>query len=273
MSEDPRTIVDYDRPPVVETVLGVQFHPLRGFKNSHLGAIWRRLGFEAWPTIEIVPGTPPQIESFDTHGLWGLTFGVELSPPQRLRIWNADKSLMLQVQRDQFYVNWIGAQPDGTLQTYPKYPNTRRVFQESLLDFGRFLKDEGIESLAPIQWEVTYVNEIPKGEVWSSPDDWNFFSPISSYRPPNSFLEDFEGNWVFSVPQNKARLRISWERFYGPNDRETLRIVFTARGPLPESKSDSAIIDGLDLGRSTIVQAFQSMMSAEAQDVWQRRSQ
>jgi hypothetical protein len=37
------TFPDYERPPVVETVLGVQFDPLPDLCNAHLGAFWGTL--------------------------------------------------------------------------------------------------------------------------------------------------------------------------------------------------------------------------------------
>ena len=54
----------YEKPPVVETVLGLQFNPLSAFTNAHLGAFWQSLGVEAWPTVTDKPPLPRQEERF-----------------------------------------------------------------------------------------------------------------------------------------------------------------------------------------------------------------
>ena len=46
--------VSFERPPVVETVLGVQFKRLPGLTNAHLASFWRELGSD-WPEIDFVP--------------------------------------------------------------------------------------------------------------------------------------------------------------------------------------------------------------------------
>lgn len=55
---------EYGNPPVVETVVGVQFQSLSGFTNAHLGAFWQALGVQDWPTVQDVPPLPRQEERF-----------------------------------------------------------------------------------------------------------------------------------------------------------------------------------------------------------------
>jgi hypothetical protein len=69
----------YLRPPVVETILGVQFKPLRGLQNAHLGAFWKTLGDE-WPTVADAPPLEPQFERFDAGGMWPDGRSVETYP-------------------------------------------------------------------------------------------------------------------------------------------------------------------------------------------------
>jgi hypothetical protein len=52
--------VDYENPPVVKTVLGVQFEPLATFSNAHLGAFWKRLDADAWPITKC--HSPPKLD-------------------------------------------------------------------------------------------------------------------------------------------------------------------------------------------------------------------
>ena len=67
---------DYNDPPVVETVLGVQFDRLPGFKNAHLGAFWKTLNAAEWPVVQDAPPLAPQFERFDKSVRWAK--GVQL---------------------------------------------------------------------------------------------------------------------------------------------------------------------------------------------------
>ena len=87
---------DYENPPVIETVLGVQFDRLAGFKNAHLGSFWKSLGDggdatgETWPTVTDVPPLPVQFERFGEAGAWakGFQFQLTQDPSSRLQIKN-----------------------------------------------------------------------------------------------------------------------------------------------------------------------------------------
>lgn len=60
----------YANPPVVETVLGVQFERLSGFKNGHLGAYWKSLPTGQWATVDDAPPLEPQFERFEPPARW-----------------------------------------------------------------------------------------------------------------------------------------------------------------------------------------------------------
>jgi hypothetical protein len=101
---------DYDSPPVVETILGVQFDRLAGFKNAHLGAFWKAVDAGEWPSVSDAPPLPPQFERFDEGATWGpgVQFQVTQDPSSRLQIKNRDGDRMIQVQSDRLHFNWLG---------------------------------------------------------------------------------------------------------------------------------------------------------------------
>jgi hypothetical protein len=80
----------FEQPPIVETVLGVQFSPLVKFTNGHLGWYWKRYLSEKWSKAADAPALPEQFETFDEQGRWstpGLQLIVESAPkPGRLQI-------------------------------------------------------------------------------------------------------------------------------------------------------------------------------------------
>jgi hypothetical protein len=53
---------DFERPPVVETVLSVQFDPIPGIHTAHLGLLWER--FASFPLTEERVPLDPVMEQF-----------------------------------------------------------------------------------------------------------------------------------------------------------------------------------------------------------------
>jgi hypothetical protein len=90
---------DYETPPVVETVLGVQFERLPGFKNGHLGAFWKSLPRGEWPTVSDAPPLEPQFERFEPSARWvrGLHIQLTQDPTSRLQIKNQAGDRMIQI--------------------------------------------------------------------------------------------------------------------------------------------------------------------------------
>ena len=262
---------DYDKPPVVETILGVQFDPLLSFKNAHLGAFWKSLDAKVWPTVQDAPPLPPQFENFVESAQWvrGIQFQLTQEVAIRVLIKNSDGNRMIQAQNGRFHFNWLGE--DGA--QYPRYPKVREGFVTALRSFISFVGEEKLGEIKPNQWEVTYLNHIPKGTVWNSPDDWGFFRPLRAVPGIKDVVqsESFGGEWHFTIPDQKGRLHVSWQHTIKvePNKNEIVVLTLTARGPLAgTSQPVDAILEGVDLGRKTIVRSFAGMMTDEANKYW-----
>jgi uncharacterized protein (TIGR04255 family) len=262
----------YERPPVVETVLGVQFETLPEFKNAHLGAFWKSLEPEEWPTIYDAPPLEPQFERFSETGGWSKS-GVELklseaALPSRLQIKNKSGDRMIQVQNGRLHFNWLGQAGER----YPRWQQIREGFSQALTRFIEFVAREHLGDFNPNQWEVTYVNHIPKGSIWLTPNDWGFFNLLSK-RPKVGDLaaESFSGSWRFIIPEKMGRLHIQWQHGLRahPKEEEVVILTLTARGPLPQGSDDrGTILEGLDLGHKTIVRSFAMTMTDSANKHW-----
>ena len=61
----PERTPDYDRPPVVETYLGVQFSPLVKFSIPHFGLYWAKIR-DNYPDFQVQPLLPTVMEQFET---------------------------------------------------------------------------------------------------------------------------------------------------------------------------------------------------------------
>ena len=167
----------YDKPPVVETILGVQFDRLRGFRNAHLGAFWKTLDASEWPAVSDAPLLRPQFERFADGARWATAVQLQITqdPACRLQITNKNSDRMIQLQNSRLHFNWLG---EGGRE-YPRYEQkVRDGFVWALQCFIDFVIREELGDFRPNQWEVTYLNHIPKGTVWNTPNDWGFFLPL-----------------------------------------------------------------------------------------------
>lgn len=274
MHAGPTTISrpDYERPPVIETVFGVQFDRLTSLSNAHLGLFWNTLDRQQWPHVEDVALLPSRVERFTDAVRWGAGLQIQFTddPAGRCRMRNHSGDRMIQLQHSRLHLNWLGEHGGE----YPRYETMRAEFEQTYRAFAQFVATENVGSLKPNQWEITYVNHIPKGTVWQTPNDWHFFTLLGP-SPAASLVnaESFHGEWHLLIPDNRGRLHIEWQHAKkSPVDAEAaefIRLVFTARGPLePTEDSFAALIAGLNLGRDVIVTSFRDFTSQKANDYW-----
>jgi hypothetical protein len=63
MSRNLPSVSHFERPPVVEVAISVQFQPVTALRTPHLGLFWLELR-DRFPKIQELPPLPPVIESF-----------------------------------------------------------------------------------------------------------------------------------------------------------------------------------------------------------------
>ncbi len=263
---------DYANPPVVETILGVQFEPLPDFRNAHLGAFWKTLNQNEWPKVADAPPLESQVERFSEQMEWGrMAFQFKLAQdmPNRLQVSNKDGDRMIQVQNGRLHFNWLG-KAGGP---YPHYGPVRDGFDWLLGQFSDYIAREKLGDLRPNQWEVTYLNHIPKGTVWKTVADWHFFSPLGAVPSVSELIEaeSFGGEWHYIIPEKRGRLHVRWQHSQRqePKLEEIIVLNLTARGPVEDEKAGlTAALTGLDLGHDVIVRSFKDFMSKDASDYW-----
>jgi uncharacterized protein (TIGR04255 family) len=269
----------YDRPPVIETVVGVQFERLSKARNAHWGAFWKTLDDGEWPTVSDAPLLEAQFEQFEPKSGWGRAIQLQLTqdPTCRIQIKNGDANRMLQIQNGRIHLNWLGK--DGG--EYPRYEAVRSEFSDLLRRFQEFLAEEELGEFKPNQWEATYVNHIPRGTVWNTPSDWGFFRLLDGMPTLTNVIEgeSFAGQWHFVIPPRRGRLHIDWQHGRGTgdgepgNEKDFVRLTLTARGPMSAGGGVDQVLEGIDLGRATIVQSFRDLMSEDANRFWGLRDE
>jgi len=274
---DPSTVTTlpaFDNPPVVETILSVQFDPLRCLTNAKLGAFWYLVRAD-YPLTADAPPTAPQIETFEGSPFsWPpmFQFRIGQDPSSRLQLRSADKSRMIQVENGRLSYNWLA---QGEQKNYPRFSAIKPAFDGCTKVFFDFLKSEGAGEPKLIQWEVTYVNHLPRGSVWESPEDWPRLFRRSQFvlstDSPKPKFESFNGSWHFEIEPKQGRLHVEVQhgKTAPPESRELIALKLTARGPINE-KGGNSLDAGLNLGHAIIVQSFADLTSDEAHKVWRR---
>lgn len=267
-------IADFADPPVVETVFGVQFSPLRNFTSAHFGWFWKRHLDEQWPRAVEVPFLPDQFELFDEPGSRSAgsapAFLLRSGPAsERMQFVSATDDRVIQLQSTKLLYNWRKRSRE-----YPVHDQRMKEFSEVFDRFRRFVADSKCGDLALNQWEVTYINQIPQGPLWTTPRDWHRIIPtlVTPWvGTADRRLESLSAEWHHEIEPHMGRLHIAvgHRRTAPPDSKEVLALELTARGPI----SDKRAVDfetGLNRGRQAIVETFVAITSPEARDHWSR---
>jgi uncharacterized protein (TIGR04255 family) len=104
MNSGGRTLPDFDNPPAVETLMGVYFMPLTGWRVPHFGLFWERIRKD-YPTVEvrspIITGPPGESRELNLP-----LFEAEINLPVRCWFRNRNETTLVQVQDSCFFHNW-----------------------------------------------------------------------------------------------------------------------------------------------------------------------
>ena len=142
MPTRPTDLPDFSNPPLTEVVLGLQFNSIERFTSAHVGRLWQL--FEAqYPLTE---EHPPIMPIFETFGqalplfsgiVSGLAFSASslLGMPRTFFL-NADRTTVLQIQRDRFLHNWRKV---GDADKYPRFEKILPEFEGNLQNFSDFI--------------------------------------------------------------------------------------------------------------------------------------
>lgn len=269
----------FDAPPVIETVLAVQFSPLPGYSSAHAGWFWKeylqKLGEGPslqWSQAVDVPPLDDQLERFGAEdALLGpsVKFFQGMRTP-RVQFIRSDGERMIQVQNSRFILNW-----KKQASVYPSYEVLLPEFRSVLHAFESFTAEARFGQPAYNQWELVYVDQIRKGDMWDSARDWSRIfpglatPPVSIIQVPRTGDERISADWRFSLAKQRGRLYISLRQAWiQPSAEEVLNLTFTARGPVTDSETWE---QGLEVGHEAVRETFLAITSREAQEHWMRR--
>ncbi len=270
MANTKRTLPEFELPPVIETVLSVQFQPLAKFTVPHFGLYWAKIR-DQYPNIRAGPPLGPATEVFGGERKKP-AIGIQLVEGDDVRCWFIDSTQthLIQVQRDRFILNW--RKITGT-EVYPRYHNFKPRFVEEWRRFCAFLEELSLGIPEVNQCEVTYVNHFEFGNEWKSYAElpqvlscWKGMSSGSLLAEP----EFVQFNSRYLLPQQKGRLHVSFQPVFRARDaKEVLQLKLTVRGK-PDSMQLDDVLKFFDLGREWIVKSFTELTTAEMHRLWRR---
>jgi uncharacterized protein (TIGR04255 family) len=270
VASQPTTLRDFSSPPVVETVLGVQFAPL-SFAIPHFGLYWSRIQSE-FPQYRVLPPLGHVREQFGAPSGGTIWKGIELVQELDIRCWFLDKpgNQIIQIQRDRFIYNW---QKISGSEVYPRYENVRVRFEAEWRQFRDFLEESGFGKPEVNQCEVTYVNHLEYGKGWKSFGELNKVISCWSGKHSGTFLPEPEKVSMtvnYLLPDNQGRMYVSLEPVLRTRDaKEVLQLNLTVRGA-PSSSAEADVLQWLDIGRQWIVEGFTDFTTDAMHKLWGR---
>ena len=214
------------------------------------------------------------IEKFGTQAfsenLIQITF-ADVADFSRTCFITADETGVIQIQRDRITRNWR-TRSNG--QPYPGYEALRSAFLNQLTEFGQFLHQEQLGDLKPIQWELTYVNEllIEHEHVADALTVWrDLLDPQGNVVDPETV--SILTRYVLSSKESGSDLPFG--RLYlevrpalrASTGDEIVFLTLTARGHTSIDGSPD-LSYWLDEGHSAIIRTFLSSTSLSKQREW-----
>ncbi|MGB9077169.1 MAG: TIGR04255 family protein [Terracidiphilus sp.] len=244
---------EYERPPVVETALAVEFAQLPGWNVVHFGALWERFKAE-YPSFETHPYVNPFIPgefSFD-------------NPPLRCFFVDVEGTQVVQVRSGAFVRNWR-ARPQNNI--YPRYATIRPSFERDFQTFGQFLQEFRFAPLEIWKCEVTYINHFVHGREWEDVLSLSRILPILSPDRMSGLLTNISHARFavgFELPEDAGTLQVELVPLISPEGKQVMQLGLTAVGR-PRGSDVSSILEWLDKGHYAVVKGFSEFTSIDSQ--------
>jgi len=254
---------------MVETVLGVQFEPIRGFRSNHYGWFWHNyLNEVGYKHVSDESPLPTYVEAFGVPRLNITKQGeVKGSYTVRMKARSEDRDRTVQPQSDKLYLSWNRSDSQA-----PRYASVKNEFSSLFDNLNEFASNASLGSVRPNLWEIQYVNQIPPGELWQEPKDWHHVLPtlFPAIDPsiPGVRFATYSGEWHFEIEPQKGRVHVRAAKMVMNNATQpTLYFSLLARGEIG-SKGSPDLVTGMETGHAACIRLFLALTSPKAQTQW-----
>jgi uncharacterized protein (TIGR04255 family) len=271
----PADLPNFNKPPVTEVALSVQFDTIAGFSNVHAGLLWAEFRSE-YPVASEKPAMAPQFETFGGGGVAPqvpFRFATYFAPPAS-RFWFEESSgaHLMQIQNDRIVHNWRKRDANE----YPRYEPIADRFEEEIRKFEEFLRREGLGELRSNQYEVTYINTIELPDGSNPHHQLQRITPLCSVQPkmPNQLDPEnmsVQARYILKKDsQPFGRVYINFAPVIRSSDlAPAVQLDITARAR-PTAQSAEAVLNLLDDEREIVVRTFAAVTSSEMHRLWER---
>jgi len=255
------TLPSYKNPPVNEVVCGIRFNASDKFRIPHIGILWDKFRTD-YPIIQHAPPIASAKGEIIVEG----TIGIPLP-----RVWFINKSddQLIQFQIDRFYFNWRRRQCD-----YPRYDYVIKNFMRVLSTIEKFFGEFNLGELTPIEFELSYINHIPKGQGWNTIDDLpKIFPDLIWKKTKKRFLpnpEKIAWHSEFALPEQRGNLIVNLKQATRTEDRVPLLVLELKTRGIGESTSKDTLREWFDLAHEWIVRGFTDLTTSEIHKIWRR---
>jgi uncharacterized protein (TIGR04255 family) len=226
--------IDFEKPPINEVSIGMQFTPLPNFRSEHIGLFWNRLR-----------GTFPNSQQNFPISHSALV-PPEVFPMPRYWFIAKDDATLIQVHRNAFLFNWR-----LRAEEYPRFESVFEAFHKHRSTFIEFLKEDlNTGKIEQAKYQLSYVNLFENVPYWLGPDDTSKIVPSFAFVDPGlkgARSKDFNSTTVFQV-------------------EDDLLLSISARNGLNTTTGKMALI--LELEASGTYPRFE----AEKADAWYQRA-
>lgn len=264
MNEDitPTSQPEFDNPPINEVVCGIRFKPLDEFRATHFGRLWEKFRHDFPVSEDRLPFAPLPEE-------------VSADKLQLPRVWfiHKDENEIIQVQRDWFLHNWRKNQEHDE---YPHFEKIIKNFEKYLSYFEEFLTEEKLDAIVPQQYQLTYIDLVPKGQGWESLSEvGNVFPDFISLPSTHALFSNTNSialQVLLALPDEASQLQMTIRDGIRRSDNQlTFYLDLTARGEALDTSHES-LRNWFERAHEWILQLFLEITGDEIQDkYWGRK--
>ena len=258
-----RVFPNFKKPPINEVVCGMRFQTPEKLNIPHIGLLWNKFKND-YPCIQ--HASP--IASAKGEILIDKTTSLPLP-----RVWfiNENDDQLIQFQFDRIYFNWRHRDKD-----YPRYINLIERFLLVKNTLEDFFKEFNLGELKPVEYELSYINHILKGQL-SNDNLSKIFVDFVWTQTQNRFLphpDKVAWQMIFSLPDEKGKMIVNLKEATRIDNKQQLFVFELQTNGMNESRNTGSMREWFDLAHEWIVRGFVDLTTEEVRKkYWEQQDE